>query len=233
MMSNPLSNEQLQYYKSLLLEDKNNLMEQQFDIKADMNKISSDQNTDAELSMYDNHPADQATQLYEEERDQALAAGQIRQLEQIELALKRISDGTYGSCVICQKQIDSERLNAIPETSYCQIHSATNNTHGHDYEHEPLSFVRLNKDDQDYAGFDGEDMAQTLMEYGNSNISQLSAMLDTEFSEEILDELHGFVEPLESFLATDITGNDFFIVRNAEYQRYMKNHEGDDDLELY
>lgn len=232
-MSNPLSPEQLKHYKSLLLEDKKNLMEQQFEIKAEINKISSDQNSDAELSMYDNHPADQATQLYEEERDQALAAGQIRQLEQIELALHKINEGTYGYCVVCHKQIDYERLEAIPETSYCLVHSEANHTHGDDYEHEPLAFVRLNMDDQDYTGFDGEDMAQTLMDYGNSNISQLSAMLHTEFSEEILDELHGFVEPLESFLATDITGNEYYIVRNAAYQRYMKNHEGDDDLELY
>jgi DnaK suppressor protein len=40
-------------------------------------------------------------------------------LEQVEDALKRVADGTYGKCVVCGKQISAARLSAIPWTPYC------------------------------------------------------------------------------------------------------------------
>ena len=40
-------------------------------------------------------------------------------LEQVEDALKRVADGTYGKCVICGKAIAPARLEAIPWTQYC------------------------------------------------------------------------------------------------------------------
>jgi DnaK suppressor protein len=40
-------------------------------------------------------------------------------LEQVEDALKRVADGTYGKCVICGRPIDPKRLEAIPWTPYC------------------------------------------------------------------------------------------------------------------
>lgn len=42
-----------------------------------------------------------------------------RTLEQVEDALKRVADGTYGRCVICGKAIAPARLEAIPWTPYC------------------------------------------------------------------------------------------------------------------
>jgi DnaK suppressor protein len=40
-------------------------------------------------------------------------------LEQVQDALKRVADGTYGTCVICGKPITPARLEAIPWTPYC------------------------------------------------------------------------------------------------------------------
>lgn len=40
-------------------------------------------------------------------------------LEQVEDALKRVADGTYGKCVLCGKPIGEARLKAIPWTPYC------------------------------------------------------------------------------------------------------------------
>jgi DnaK suppressor protein len=40
-------------------------------------------------------------------------------LQQVEDALKRVADGTYGKCVVCGKQISAARLAAIPWTPYC------------------------------------------------------------------------------------------------------------------
>ena len=42
-----------------------------------------------------------------------------RTLEQVEDALKRVADGTYGKCVICGRAIPAARLEAIPWTPYC------------------------------------------------------------------------------------------------------------------
>jgi DnaK suppressor protein len=40
-------------------------------------------------------------------------------LEQVEDALKRIDDGTYGTCAVCGRPIEPARLEAIPWTPYC------------------------------------------------------------------------------------------------------------------
>ncbi|MNO07431.1 hypothetical protein D3C81_2296140 [compost metagenome] len=45
------------------------------------------------------------------------------------------------------------------------------------------------------------------------------------------DENIGYVEALESFLATDIYGRHVTVVRNKQYQEYMHNGEGEALLE--
>lgn len=42
-----------------------------------------------------------------------------KKLEDIEAALQRITAGTYGTCVVCGKQIDEERLKANPAADKC------------------------------------------------------------------------------------------------------------------
>lgn len=86
-------------------------------------------------------------------------------------------------------------------------------------------------DDMDYAAYDGEDTLRSVLDYGNSSYDGSIMMLDTEFARDLEDEYEGFVEPIESFIATDITGKDVFVVRSQAYQRYLKNDEGDHDLE--
>ena len=40
-------------------------------------------------------------------------------IEEIEAALARIADGTYGTCVQCAMPIEAERLWALPRVKYC------------------------------------------------------------------------------------------------------------------
>jgi DnaK suppressor protein len=40
-------------------------------------------------------------------------------LEQVQDALRRIKDSVYGKCVVCGRQIEPARLEAIPWTPYC------------------------------------------------------------------------------------------------------------------
>ncbi|HLR64737.1 MAG TPA: TraR/DksA C4-type zinc finger protein [Pseudogracilibacillus sp.] len=76
-----------------------------------------------ELSHYDNHPADSGTDLYEREKEQSFYQMYKDKLSQIDDALKRIEKGTYGHCLICDKQITLERLLASPEATTCIEHS--------------------------------------------------------------------------------------------------------------
>jgi DnaK suppressor protein len=40
-------------------------------------------------------------------------------LSKLDLALKKITDGTFGICEICDEQIGKKRLEARPETTLC------------------------------------------------------------------------------------------------------------------
>jgi RNA polymerase-binding protein DksA len=67
----------------------------------------------------DNHLGDTATAMYDRELDDGLEQGARETLAEIDAALQRIEDGTYGICEGCGKPIGAERLNAIPWTRLC------------------------------------------------------------------------------------------------------------------
>jgi RNA polymerase-binding protein DksA len=67
----------------------------------------------------DNHLGDTASATYDRELDEGLAEGAQQTLAEVDAALKRIDDGTYGVCEVCGKPIGEERLRAIPWTRYC------------------------------------------------------------------------------------------------------------------
>ncbi|MDQ3164028.1 MAG: TraR/DksA C4-type zinc finger protein [Actinomycetota bacterium] len=70
-------------------------------------------------SSTDNHLADTATETYERELDEGLEEDAERQLREVETALERIENGTYGTCEVCGKKIPEDRLEAIPWTTLC------------------------------------------------------------------------------------------------------------------
>jgi len=56
--------------------------------------------------------------------DRDLALGTLRRRhEQLQAALTRLDDGTFGTCRTCGAQIDDERLEARPETDFCRDHA--------------------------------------------------------------------------------------------------------------
>ena len=59
---------------------------------------------------------EQATDL---ENQGALEAIEIHEIHQIQEALKRISEGTYGICTHCGEDIDPKRLEALPTATRC------------------------------------------------------------------------------------------------------------------
>ena len=72
-----------------------------------------------ELSSIDQHPADEGTETFEEERDLTVLQMVEGQIEDIDHALQRIEQGTYEVCEACGKPIGEERLMARPAARYC------------------------------------------------------------------------------------------------------------------
>ena len=66
-----------------------------------------------------NHLADTATVTYDREMDYSLEENSEEILRDIDDALQRINDGTYGICENRGEQIAAERLEAIPWTRLC------------------------------------------------------------------------------------------------------------------
>ena len=72
-----------------------------------------------EDAVFDNPLADTATETYDRELDYTLEENSEHVLADIDAALKRIEDGTYGVCTKCGKQIPQERLEARPWATLC------------------------------------------------------------------------------------------------------------------
>ena len=67
----------------------------------------------------DQHLADHASDMLEREMDWTLEENAEHILAEIETALARLDDGTYGTCVVCGEQIPAERLEAVPYATLC------------------------------------------------------------------------------------------------------------------
>jgi RNA polymerase-binding transcription factor DksA len=53
------------------------------------------------------------------EVDVQLAASARMVLADVEAALKRMDDGSYGTCQLCRRLIDRQRLVIVPQARYC------------------------------------------------------------------------------------------------------------------
>ena len=72
-----------------------------------------------EDAVYDNHLADTATETFERELDYTLEENSEHVLAEIDAALERIEEATYGICTNCAKPIPEERLEARPWATLC------------------------------------------------------------------------------------------------------------------
>jgi len=68
---------------------------------------------------YGNHQADDATDAFEQAKELSLLQNSERVLNQVETALARFEQGTYGICERCGEQIDPARLKALPYATLC------------------------------------------------------------------------------------------------------------------
>jgi len=227
-----MNQQQMDYLKKKLLNEKNDLLHEM----KDNNSFGLDENMNdslGELSGYDNHPADIGTELFEREKDIALRENQMHIFEQINMALERIDNGTYGKCAKCHKEIPLERLEVVPYANYCIEHQPNDNvSESRPVEEEFLSppFGRTSFDDKDNeTEFDAEDSWQSVARYGTSNTP--SDFLDNidDYNDTYIesDEPIGYVDALEGFIVTDMEGNPSTdkvdVVENKIYDDYFND----------
>lgn len=72
---------------------------------------------------FDENFADSAQVAAEQGENLSLAVALREQLSDVEGALQRIDDGTYGKCEICGEAISEARLEAMPATPFCIDHA--------------------------------------------------------------------------------------------------------------
>ncbi|SDH89387.1 transcriptional regulator, TraR/DksA family [Alteribacillus persepolensis] len=131
-----------------------------------------------ELSNYDNHPADNGTELYEREKDMALDQHSRREQERIEKALQAMEEGSYGTCEKCGRDISLERLESEPTALQCIQHSYQEpNIDDRPVEEERLipgkgGFTDTTVQDVENDRFDAEESWELAGAYGTSDAPQ-------------------------------------------------------------
>jgi len=82
----------------------------------------------SELAHVDQHPADSASDAFEREKELSILDQVQVELDDVERALQRLDEGTYGRCEACGEAIGDERLAAVPATRFCLDHQAAAET---------------------------------------------------------------------------------------------------------
>ena len=111
----PWTNKELADVRTELLSEKERLLEEIATAEeglADLIRDSGDGAGDDQ--------ADAGSKTFEREHEMSLANNARDMLDQVEHALTRIDDGTYGVCETCGKPIGKFRLQAFPRATLCR-----------------------------------------------------------------------------------------------------------------
>lgn len=173
---NGLSEEQLARLKESLLAERHDI-DRHFLMEGEDGQTTLTDDT-GELSSYDNHPADLGTETFERERDAVIDDRFAERREEIERALSKMEDGTYGLCEISGEPIGYERLEALPATRYAIGHvpaeeQATGSYRPVEEDVMTRPPTGAGEHRQRQAGrFDDADAWKSVEEYGNASDTQ-------------------------------------------------------------
>jgi RNA polymerase-binding transcription factor DksA len=81
-----------------------------------------EEDSSAELSHAAQHPADAASDAFEREKEFSILEQVEAELGDVDRALERLDQGTYGRCDACGAAIADERLAAMPAARFCVQH---------------------------------------------------------------------------------------------------------------
>ena len=112
-----LSAQQLKHFRQLLITERVKFAEE---IKAIAEETAkSPREASGDLSAYTVHLADMAADTYARELSMNIVSSEQEVLYQIDDALKRIDEGSFGICQQCTQPILMSRLRAVPYASHC------------------------------------------------------------------------------------------------------------------
>ena len=112
-----LSKEQVKQLRQLLITERAKLAGEIKAIAQDTAK--SPREASGDLSAYTVHMADMAADTYERELSMNIVSSEQELLYQIDDALKRLDDGSFGVCQQCNQPVSMSRLKAVPYASMC------------------------------------------------------------------------------------------------------------------
>jgi len=105
-----LNKKEMDVYKNKLIARRNEIVRKLSEFQTESKEVETDIAQDV---------ADKAESSYTKEFLLSLSDAEREQLFQIDAALKRIERKEFGSCQMCQKEINRKRMNALPWTPYC------------------------------------------------------------------------------------------------------------------
>jgi DnaK suppressor protein len=108
---------ELKEFREMILEKRKETMEELDTLKESMMDVTTGEYV-SENSTYSLH-MEQGTDAMEREKTFMFASRGSKFVTQLDDALTRISDGTYGICKTCQLLVPKERLIAVPTATTC------------------------------------------------------------------------------------------------------------------
>lgn len=115
-LTEKMSKEDLEYFKAILLQKREEVQKNLEYLKSVVLDSTTKEAT-GDHSSYSFHMADQGTDAMEREKAFLFASRDEKYIRQIDEALERIKNETYGVCRITGKLIGRERLEAVPTTT--------------------------------------------------------------------------------------------------------------------
>jgi len=117
------SADELKTFKAIITEKKKETMEELDTLKESMMDVTTGEYV-SESSTYSLH-MEQGTDAMEREKTFLFASRGSKFVNQLDDALVRIEEGTYGLCKVCQLLIPKERLIAVPTATTCAEYKNT------------------------------------------------------------------------------------------------------------
>ena len=117
-MKKKLNKKDLAEFRKIVLKKKEEVADELKHISDDTLK-KSQKEASGDISGYTYHMADVATDTYDREFSLGLASNERKLLYELDDALKRIEESTFGICEDCKMPISKTRLKAVPYARLC------------------------------------------------------------------------------------------------------------------
>jgi len=116
--SKKLTKKDAEYFKKLIMQIKEKVIDEIKHISDDTLK-KSQKDASGDISGYTYHMADVASDAYDREFSLGLASNERQSLYELDDAIKKIEEGTFGICEECKSLISKTRLKVVPFARLC------------------------------------------------------------------------------------------------------------------